>query len=266
MELTRHQGLGNVFLIALLEELPENPSEAARKYCDSVNGIGADGLIFGTPPSENSNAISRFNLFNKDGGRAELSGNGLRCFAQALFMSSKVSKFDFNVETDVGLRSIKIEELSTENEMRVNAEIGEGALLEVLESNCFEESGVLRAAKVNIGNPHLLGEVENFEDFELEGFAISENAKAAPLGINVHLIEIDSSSSIRMRHWERGVGITEACGTGACAAAFVASRWGQTGSTVTVHMPGGSGVISIDESISLSGPAVFMDRHEVGNG
>ena len=111
MELTRHQGLGNVFLIALLEELPENPSEAARKYCDSVNGIGADGLIFGTPPSENSNAISRFNLFNKDGGRAELSGNGLRCFAQALFMSSKVSKFDFDVETDVGLRSIKIEEL-----------------------------------------------------------------------------------------------------------------------------------------------------------
>ena len=150
--------------------------------------------------------------------------------------------------------------------MKVNAEIGEGALLEVLESNCFEESGVLRAAKVDIGNPHLLVEVENFEDFELEGFAISENAKAAPLGINVHLIEIDSSSSIRMRHWERGVGITEACGTGACAAAFVASRWGQTGSTVTVHMPGGSGVISIDESISLSGPAVFIDRHEVDNG
>ena len=126
---------------------------------------------------------------------------------------------------------------------------GEGALLEVLESNCFEESGVLRAAKVDIGNPHLLVEVENFEDFELEGFAISENAKAAPLGINVHLIEIDSSSSIRMRHWERGVGITEACGTGACAAAFVASRSARTGATVTVHMPGGSGVITIDESI-----------------
>ena len=71
MELTRHQGLGNVFLIGFLEALPEDPAEAARKYCDSVNGIGADGLIFGTPPSENSNAIGRFNLYNKDGGRAE---------------------------------------------------------------------------------------------------------------------------------------------------------------------------------------------------
>ena len=266
MELTRHQGLGNVFLIALLEELPENPSEAARKYCDSVNGIGADGLIFGTPPSENSNAISRFNLFNKDGGRAELSGNGLRCFAQALFMSSKVSKFDFDVETDVGLRSIKIEELSTENEMKVNAEIGEGALLEVLESNCFEESGVLRAAKVDIGNPHLIVEVENFDDFEIEGFAVRENEKASPIGINVHLIKVDDPSNIRMRHWERGVGSTEACGTGACAGVFVTSEWGQTGSVVNVHMPGGSGRVSIDQSITLSGPAVFMDRHTVDNG
>ncbi len=84
MELTRHQGLGNVFLIALLEELPEDPSGLAQKYCDSNNGIGADGLIIGTPLPETSNSASRFYLFNKDGGRAEVSGNGLRCFAQAL--------------------------------------------------------------------------------------------------------------------------------------------------------------------------------------
>ena len=88
MELTRHHGLGNVFLIALLEELPKNPGELAQKYCDPEKGIGADGLIIGTPPSENSKAVNRFNLFNKDGGRAELSGNGLRCFAQALSMKT----------------------------------------------------------------------------------------------------------------------------------------------------------------------------------
>ena len=69
-----------------------------------------------------------------------------------------------------------------------------------------------------------------------------------------------------MRHWERGVGSTEACGTGACAGVFVTSEWGQTGSVVNVHMPGGSGRVSIDQSITLSGPAVFMDRHTVDNG
>ena len=68
MELTRHQGLGNVFLIALLEELRDDPSGIARKHCDPINGIGADGLIIGTPLSENPHSVSRFHLFNKDGG------------------------------------------------------------------------------------------------------------------------------------------------------------------------------------------------------
>tara|TARA_B100000929_G_scaffold63777_2_gene48617 strand:+ start:23671 stop:24474 length:804 start_codon:yes stop_codon:yes gene_type:complete len=267
MELTRHQGLGNVFLIALLEELPENPSGIARKYCDPINGIGADGLIIGTPLSENPNSVSRFHLFNKDGGRAELSGNGLRCFAQALFMGSKISKLDFNVETDVGSRYMKIEETATiETEFTVAAEVGEAVLVESLKSDRFEESQILRAAKVDIGNPHLVVEVENFDDFALERFAVSENEKTAPIGINVHLIKVDDSSNIRMRHWERGVGVTEACGTGACAGAFVASKWGQTESIVNVHMPGGSGIVSIGQSITLSGPAVFMDKHTVNNG
>ena len=267
MELTRHQGLGNVFLIALLEELPEDPSGIARKYCDPINGIGADGLIIGTPLSENSDSVSRFHLFNKDGGSAELSGNGLRCFAQALFMGSKTSKSVFNVETDVGSRCIKIEETTAiENEFTVAAEVGKASLIESLKSDQFEESQVLRAAKVDIGNPHLVAEVENFDDFPLEGFAVIENKKAAPIGINVHLIKVDDSSNIRMRHWERGVGITEACGTGACAGAFVASKWGQTESMVNVHMPGGSGMVSIGQSITLSGPATFMDRHTVNNG
>ena len=267
MELTRHQGLGNVFLIGFLEALPEDPAEAARKYCDSVKGIGADGLIFGTPPSGNSNAIGRFNLYNKDGGRAELSGNGLRCFAQALFMNSEISDLEFNVETDVGSRFIKILETGViENQFTVAAEIGEASLIELLKSDLFEESQVIRAGKVDIGNPHLILEVENFDDFELEGFAIRENEKASPIGINVHLVDVDDYFNIRMRHWERGVGITEACGSGACAGAFVTSEWGLTESRVYVHMPGGSGRVSIDQSITLSGPAVFMDRHEVSDG
>ena len=267
MELTRHQGLGNVFLIALLEDLPDDPSGIARKYCDPINGIGADGLIIGTSLLENPHNVSRFHLFNKDGGRAELSGNGLRCFAQALFMNSVISDLEFNVETDVGSRFIKIEETGViENEFTVAAEIGEASLIELLKSDRFEESQVIRAAKVDIGNPHLIVEVENFDDFEIEGFAVRENEKASPIGINVHLIKVDDPSNIRMRHWERGVGSTEACGTGACAGVFVTSEWGQTGSVVNVHMPGGSGRVSIDQSITLSGPAVFMDRHTVDNG
>jgi len=266
MELTRHQGLGNVFLIALLEELPEDPSELAQKYCDSNHGIGADGLIIGTPLPETSNSASRFYLFNKDGGRAEVSGNGLRCFAQALFMGKKTSKYEFNVETDVGSRFLKIEELLTEDEMRVTAELGKADLLEVLEPDQFEEQRLLRAAKVDIGNPHLVVQVANLDDFQIEAFAVSENEKAAPVGINVHLIEVTDPRNIKMKHWERGVGITEACGTGACAAVFVTSEWGQTESIVSVHMPGGRGVVSIDQSIALSGPAVFMDKHQVSNG
>ena len=162
---------------------------------------------------------------------------------------------------------MKIEETATiETEFTVAAEVGEAVLVESLKSDRFEESQILRAAKVDIGNPHLVVEVENFDDFALERFAVSENEKTAPIGINVHLIKVDDSSNIRMRHWERGVGVTEACGTGACAGAFVASKWGQTESIVNVHMPGGSGIVSIGQSITLSGPAVFMDKHTVNNG
>ena len=267
MELTRHHGLGNVFLISFLDELPENPSGLAQKHCDPEKGIGADGLIIGTPSSGKSNAVNRFHLFNKDGGRAELSGNGLRCFAQALSMASKLEDMTFHVETDVGLRMLKIEELLNENEMLVTAEIGEASISENFDSDQFEqEFKILRAAKVDVGNPHLVAEVRDIDGVDLEQFAVRENEIASPIGINVHLLEIDDPSNIRIRTWERGVGLTEACGTGACASAFAASKWGQVEARVNVHMSGGSGIVDMGQSIKLSGLTTFIDRHQVGDG
>tara|TARA_B100000131_G_scaffold179240_1_gene172859 strand:+ start:15127 stop:15933 length:807 start_codon:yes stop_codon:yes gene_type:complete len=268
MELTRHHGLGNVFLIALLEELPKDPSGLAQKYCDPQEGIGADGLILGTPCSENSNAVNRFNLFNKDGGRAELSGNGLRCFAQALSMASKLEDDVFHVETDVGLRVLKIEEFLSDNEMLVTAEIGKASFVTDFDFDQLEEkdSKMVRAVKVDIGNPHLIVEVSALDNIDLEQFAVNENENASPEGINVHLMKVDDYSNIRIKTWERGVGITEACGTGACASAFAASNWGLIGSNANVHMPGGTAIVEIGESIELAGLTTFMDRHQVGNG
>ena len=82
----------------------------------------------------------------------------------------------------------------------------------------------------------------------------------------MHLMKVDDYSNIRIKTWERGVGITEACGTGACASAFAASNWGLIGSNANVHMPGGTAIVEIGESIELTGLTTFMDRHQVGNG
>ena len=286
MELTRHHGLGNVFLIALLEELPKNPGELAQKYCDPEKGIGADGLIIGTPPSENSNAVNRFNLFNKDGGRAELSGNGLRCFAQALSMTSRLEDETFHVETDVGLRKIKIEKVRNEKEISATAEIGEARVTRDLPD--IDLSKVLKEKKslvipgcVDIGNPHLVVVMDELLDaIELEQFAFLLDEKFAEL--NVHLMKVKDGVNIRMQTWERGVGLTEACGTGACASAAVALAWGmlekeasQYTFNVNVHMPGGSVFVNMLTSspfsfshpwVELSGPSVFMDRHQVDDG
>ena len=267
MELTRHHGLGNTFLIGLVENLPRNSSEMAKKWCDSSTGIGADGLIFGTPLSPGSEGVAKFTLFNRDGSRAEVSGNGLRCFAQALSMSWELGTSSFLVETDVGARRLILSEEVFEKEMLVTVEMG----IPVIENEVTAEelglkkSQYLRAIKVDAGNPHLVLEVEDLDAVDLKSFAVKQDRRLAPRGCNVHFMLVKDRSSITLKHWERGVGITEACGSGACASVFAARCWELVDKRVEVQMPGGVAVITLTDTLLLSGPAVFIDTHKVEN-
>ena len=268
VHLTRHHGLGNVFLVALVDEVPENAREWARQVCDPVTGIGADGLIIGTPAALASEASPTFALFNRDGSRAEMSGNGLRCFGQAVARANGVTDLEFVVATDTGPRRVSVFGGPTDPEVSATVDLGPAGPGPELEGPPIDLGGPDhgRLATVDVGNPHLVVEVVDPEAVDLAVVGPALEARFTPEGCNVHLVAVVDRSSLFLRPWERGVGLTEACGTGACAAAYAAHSWGLVDPVVEVIMPGGRATVSVGDTLRLTGPATFIDEHEVDSG
>ena len=224
LTLTKHHVFGNDFLVALDTEVD---ADLARSLCDRHRGIGADGLI-GARPWGNGVVMD---LYNADGSRAELSGNGLACLAQA------VGKPELTVRTDAGDRTIVYED-------------GEATV--DMGQHKFERDG--DAVRVDVGNPHLVLRDEGQDLVEIG---------EAHLDLNVELISVDGDV-ITMRVHERGVGPTEACGSGACAAFVAASVWGGTGSKMTVRQPGGDAVVEgRGSTLYLTVPVTYIGKVEV---
>ena len=251
---TKHHGLGNDFLIAVEPERPLTADDA-RLWCDRRRGIGADGLISATP---NSDGSWQMILWNSDGSRPEVSGNGLRCLGQAL--AAHVGAFEpvtFSVATDGGVRTLDVVPGHPVAEVRVDM----GPATEAGEvSNRWAALGVEveRQIAVDIGNPHVVALVADasIHDVAVVGPAVEADY---PDGVNVHLIDVVDASTIRLYVWERGAGYTEACGSGACAAGWAAKKWGLVDAAVDVMMPGGSARIEVaDDTIFLTGPAAFV--------
>ena len=270
LRLRKLHGLGNDFLV-LLDVDGSMPIDAdlARRLCDRHTGIGADGLIRGTLDPFG------FDLRNADGSQAEMSGNGMRCLGQALVLDG-FAPWDhpFDVVTVSGRREVTVR--ATADPSVVWASVGMGPVRLIVESPAVvapsPTGGVAESpgaalcnvadgrARVDVGNPHLV--LLGPDPAKLPVSTLGpELEHAVPGGQNVEFVALGPGpDEITMRVWERGVGETQACGTGSCAAAFAVHHWGRAGSRVTVHQPGGSVAVAIqaDGTVTLSGPSALI--------
>lgn len=258
MQLTKHHGLGNDFLV-LLDPDDRTPisAETAVAVCDRHRGIGADGLIRVT---RGEMAPFRMELRNFDGTRAEMSGNGISCLAQALVMAGGVPDGIADIETDAGLRTVTVSEVAR-GDHRMRVAMGVPELGHELDE--WVDETFLRAVSVDVGNPHVVLQVADpASSPDLVAIGARINA-ATPDGTNVEIIHPGDDGDVVMTVYERGVGPTEACGTGAVAAAVAAVHWGLAPTTTTVHQPGGAAVVEVGDNAKpahLTVPVVAVAR------
>ncbi len=260
MRLTKHHGLGNDFLVLVdLDEAHAVDGAAARAVCDRHRGVGADGLLHVTAGSAGGERATdvTMKLFNADGGRAEMSGNGISCLAQAVVLEGVVAGPTVTVATDAGVRTVTVEATEQSNVHRATVDMGTVKVDE--DESEWIDGDVLRAARVDVGNPHLVLHVtELVGDDELVATGLRVNA-LVPGGINVELVvRGPEPDALTMQVYERGVGLTEACGTGACAVAAAARHWNLVPGEVRVHQPGGTASIVVGSTIDMTVPVVHV--------
>jgi len=256
LELTKHHGLGNDFLVAFHPHVADLPA-LARRVCDRRRGFGADGLLIGeTEPGY----AARMVLYNSDGSRAEMSGNGIRCFAQALARRRGDTEPQ-KIVTDAGERLVTVCPTDDPDVIEAAVDMGEVTALAQPAGWHLVGSDPARPVRhLGVGNPHAVVLVDDVAVVDLLTLG-----KMVPQ-INLEVVEAGPEpTAIRMRVHERGAGITEACGTGACAAAWAASSWGLVAEHVgeiTVHMDGGDAKVRLQDPMkghcTLVGPAVFV--------
>ncbi|WP_420638439.1 diaminopimelate epimerase [Candidatus Poriferisocius sp.] len=270
MRLTKHHGLGNEFLIALEDELPADPDKLAKRWCDRTGGEGADGLIFGLPGDPDADIDITMVLFNADGSRAEISGNGIRCLAQAVLRQpdrADGGAASLMIATDAGIRQVSVhsdEEGRSVNDARaVRAWVNMGPVTMSRKPVDIDYPHALRMARLDVGNPHLVILVPDVDAVDVA--ADGERLSAQAGGVNVQFIsERPGEDAIDLRVWERGVGVTQACGTGACAAARAARQWGLVGTQLQVFMLGGDVVVQlVGDDVTLIGPAVYVEPEKL---
>ncbi len=274
MRLTKHHGLGNDFLV-LLDPDASHPLDAdlARALCDRHTGVGADGIIRATPAPEapRAGSTTRMELRNADGSPAEMSGNGIRCLAQALLLADPGLGPDVPIATDAGLRTVTVHERLDAVTHSLSVAMGVARV----DGEAPEWAGgeVARALLVDMGNPHVVLDLSRAvagaaEDIDLVEVGETVNGKI-PGGANVHLLTAGRApGGIAIRTYERGVGPTLACGTGACASAVAARAWGLAGDHVPVAQPGGTAEVTLgsspDDEVVLRGPATYVAEITLG--
>jgi diaminopimelate epimerase len=267
VQLSKHHGLANDFLVVLDEvndRVPRVDGQLARRLCDRRTGIGADGLIHGATPdaAADPSVDVVMHLFNSDGSRAEMSGNGIRCLAQAVALARGLDAGSLSVSTDGGTRTLDLRTVSP-GLAEVDVDMGTVAIGPAVPAPVEEELDD-RHVTLDLGNPHLVIESADPDavDLATRGSWLEQQFAG---GVNVEFIAKDPgrADAIVLRVWERGAGITRACGTGACAAAHAAHLWGLVGDTVTVEMPGGDARVRLGDHAVLVGPAVLVATIEV---
>ena len=291
---TKMHGLGNdyLFIDAMREEIAE-PARLARLLSDRHRGVGSDGLILILPP-EGTQAQARMQMFNADGSEGEMCGNGIRCVGKFLLDRAMVASNPLRIETAAGERMLECFSAADGTVDEVTVSMGEPALAAKdipatldgvapddaviahpidLHAFGFDQDSMDRGgieaviSLVSMGNPHAIIYCEDPEAVDLaRAGSFIEHHHAFPQRINVHLVGVDSDKAIRMRSWERGSGLTQACGTGACAACVAGVLSQRHGATVTAQLPGGQLALTwagMGHNVLMRGPAVEVFQAEV---
>ncbi len=266
MKFTKMEGAGNDYVyVDAFREKVRNPARLAVAVSDRHFGVGADGLIL-ICPSRRGDA--RMEMYNADGSRGRMCGNGIRCVAKYVYDHGIAKKRHLAVETDSGVKQLKLFVAKGKVE-RVAVDMG-APLLERAEIPMKGRPGrvvneplnilgrTFRVTAVNMGNPHCVSFVSDVRAFDLEKFGPAvEKSPLFPERVNAEFVEVVNRRTLRMRVWERGSGETLACGTGACASAVAAALGGLAGRKVTLKLLGGDLEVEWTESgsVLLTGPA-----------
>jgi diaminopimelate epimerase len=226
--------------------------EQAAALCHRRTGIGADGFLRATRGTGEAQVTMQ--LLNADGSPAEMSGNGIRCLAQAVFQAGLAVPPTLRVATDAGLRTVHVLARTGPGSHRMSVDMGQAKV--VGDEPEWVEGDILQATRVEVGNPHLVlrwagAELPDHDDLIGLGSRIDS---ATPGGINVEVVRpSDAGTGLDMVVFERGVGPTLACGTGACATVAAAHEWELCGLTAPVRMPGGTVDVTIGDPVLLAG-------------
>ena len=280
VKITKMQGCGNDFVILDYEEFQKmnmTMSNVAKKLCDRHFGIGADGLII--PNTNEKYADIGWFFYNSDGSTAQMCGNGMRCFAKYVHDNKLVDKNEFSVRTLAGIISPKIME-NGEVKVNMSKPILEPEKIPFIPHNNLNykisvKNVIMEGNAVSMGNPHfVIFVLPNDEPIELakEYGPIIETLAEFPEKTNVEFIKLKSYKKIELAVWERGCGITLACGTGACASVVAGILNGYIENSVEVQLPGGSVHIDwagsrgdTDHDVFLTGPAEYVFEAEYEN-
>lgn len=252
MHFTKMHGLGNDYLYVYGE--PENPAELSIKLSERHFGAGSDGMIW-ISPSEIADFKMR--IFNADGSEAMMCGNGIRCVGKYVYDKGYTDKKHLKIETLSGIRTLDLH-VSGGKVKTVTVDMGTAVAKDDLTITVDGEE--ITCTPVSVGNPHAVIFVEDIETAPLTTLGPKiEHHEAFPDGVNVEFIQVLGENELRMRVWERGSGVTMACGTGACAStmAAVTKKFCNYNEPVSVHLDGGTLKIQIanDNTVTMTGPA-----------
>ena len=268
MRFTKMHGAGNdyVYVDCVNGPMVRDPAAVAVRVADRHFGIGGDGLIL-ICPSEKADA--RMRMFNADGSEAEMCGNGIRCVAKYVFDHGIARKPTLELETGRGVLTVDLEVTDGKAE-RVTVNMGTPILRAAdipttlpgdppVDVEFSAGGATYRGTCVSMGNPHVTIYVDDVAAVPLEAVGPPlETAAVFPRRINVHFVQVHSPSEVTMRTWERGSGVTLACGTGACAVAVAGVLTGRTGRALLAHLPGGDLRLEwreADGCVYMTGPA-----------
>ncbi len=280
LKFSKMHGIGNDFPIideSKKEVISEtDKAEACRFLCHRHFGVGGDGVLFVTPSDV---ADIGYRMFNPDGSEAEMCGNGIRCFGDFVYRKGILKQEKMTVETKSGIKTI---EITLENDEPVLFKVDMGtstfktpeipmtsdedeflnSLLEVLDTT-------FNTTAISVGNPHAVIFVDNVDGIDIDKYGPAIEAdELFPEKINVHFVEVISKNEGKMITWERGAGVTLACGTGATSTAISGVKLGLFDNDVLLHLPGGDLKFNVYEKgenlgAFMEGPAKLVFDGEI---
>ena len=267
---SKMHGIGNDFVMVdgiSHAKLREEWSELSKRMCDRRFGIGSDGLII----AENSETADfRMTMFNPDGSESEMCGNGIRCFALYLHHLGYTAENNIDIETGAGKLSVQIQSDSVRVYMGKASFAAKDVGMytdspEFIEQPIEAGRDSFIGTAVSTGNPHVVIFVDDLDAVDLA--KVGPEIETLPLfknRTNVHFAKVQGRDKITMKTWERGAGITLACGTGACSVAAAAVKTGKADRLANLQLPGGCLTIEYLENGDLykTGPAAFVCHGE----